>query len=44
MVAGFERLEIKSGKSERTCPGGENQERKNPKAGKTPGIKMVEDE
>jgi hypothetical protein len=44
MAAGFEWLEIKSGKSKRSRPGGENQERKNPKAGKSPGVKVIEDE
>jgi hypothetical protein len=43
MAAGFERLEIKSGKSERSRPGEENQERKNPKAGKPTGVKVIED-
>jgi hypothetical protein len=42
MAAGFERLEIKSSKSERSRPGGEDQERKNPKARKSAGVKVIE--
>jgi hypothetical protein len=41
MGAGFERLEIKSGKSEHSRPGGEDQERIKPKARKSAGVKVV---